>query len=40
MCSYEDATIRDYTAARNTNDDLIDANEVDDGGRSDAEGDG
>jgi hypothetical protein len=46
MSSYEDAIIGDDTMARDTNDDLIqmldyvDANEVGDGGISDAEGDG
>jgi hypothetical protein len=46
MSSYEDETIEDDTAAQDTNDDLIrmlngvDANEVGDGGTSDAEGNG
>jgi hypothetical protein len=46
MSSYEDATIGEDTVARGTNDDLIqmlddnDANEIGDGGSSDAEGDG
>ncbi len=45
MSSYEDATIGDNTVAQDTNDDLIqmlnddDANEIGDGGTSDAEGD-
>ncbi len=46
MSSYEDATIGDNTVAQDTNDDLIrmlydnDANEIGDGGTSNAEGDG
>ncbi len=46
MSSYEDATIGNNTVAQDTNDDLIqrlddnDANEIGDGGTSDAEGDG
>jgi hypothetical protein len=46
MNSYDDATIGDNTVAWDTNDDLIrmlddnDANEIGDGGTSDAEGDG
>ncbi len=46
MSSYEDATIGDNTVARDTNDELIwmldddDANNIGDGGTSDAEGDG
>jgi hypothetical protein len=46
LSSYEDATIGDNTVAQDTNDDLIlmlndnDANEIGDGGTSDAEGNG
>jgi hypothetical protein len=46
MNSYDDANIGDNTVARETNDELIrmldddDANEVGDGGTSDAEGEG
>ncbi len=46
MSSYEDATIGEDTLAQDTNDDLIrmlndvDANEIGDGGTSDAKGDG
>ncbi len=46
MSSYEDATIGDNTVSRDTNDELIrmlddnDANDIGDGGTSDAEGDG
>ncbi len=46
MNSYDDATIGDNTVAQETNDELIqmlddnDANEVGDGGTSDAEGEG
>ncbi len=46
MSSYDDATIGDNTVSRDTNDELIrmlndnDANEVGDGGTSDAEGEG
>ncbi len=46
MRSYDDATIEDNTVSRDTNDELIqmlddnDANEIGDGGTSDAEGEG
>jgi hypothetical protein len=46
MSSYDDATIGDNTILRDTNDELIrmlndnDANEIGDGGTSDAEGEG
>ncbi len=46
MSSHDDATIGDNTLSRDTNDELIwmlddnDVNEIDDGGTSDAEGDG
>ncbi len=46
MSSYDDATIGDNTVSRDTNDELIrilddnDANEIGDGGTSDAEGEG
>ncbi len=46
MSSYDDATIGENTVAQETNDELIrmldeyDANEIGDGGTSDAEGDG
>jgi hypothetical protein len=46
MSSYEDATFGEDTVARDTNDELIpmlddnDANQIGDGGTSDAEGDG
>ncbi len=46
MSSYDNATIGDNTVSRDTNDELIwmlddnDANEIGDGGTSDAEGEG
>jgi hypothetical protein len=46
MSSYDDATIGDNTMSGDTNDELIrmlddnDANEIGDGGTSDAEGEG
>ncbi len=46
MSSYDDATIGDNTMSQETNDELIrmlddiDANELGDGGKSDAEGEG
>jgi hypothetical protein len=46
MSFYDDATIGDNTVSRDTNDELVrmlndnDANEISDGGRSDAEGEG
>ncbi len=46
MSSYDDATVGDNTVSQDTNDELIrmlddnDANEIGDGGTSDAEGDG